>query len=319
MPIELRVLLAWGIAFALTYALVPPFMRLAGATGTVAVPGGRHAHASPTPLLGGLAFFVGIMAATLTLAPSLALGISLPLAMLAGLVDDYGKTHGWELPALPKLVLQFLPAIVLVVMGNTINHISSPFGPGMLILPWWLDYPLTIAWLVGMTNAVNFLDGMDGLLAGLTAVAAFTLLIIALARGAGTTAVWVAATLGGCLAFLRYNFPPARIFMGDTGSNFLGFLLASVAVTGYFKAATLAGLAAPLLALSLPVFNVAFVVIRRMRQGKSFIQALTTADLEHSFNVLRRRTGFNPLETVLVFLIAAMLLSASALSFVWAH
>ncbi|HLN60470.1 MAG TPA: MraY family glycosyltransferase [Symbiobacteriaceae bacterium] len=319
MPIELRVLLSGAAAFALTYWLTPRMMRLAEKTGLVKVPGGRHAHAKVTPLLGGLSLFAGIYVAGLALAPSLAFALTLPLALLAGLVDDYCKCKKNDLPALPKLVLQFLPATIMVALGHTIGHISNPFGPGMLQLRWWLDIPLTMAWLVGMTNAINFLDGMDGLVAGTTAVAAFTLLIMALMQGAPATAVWVVALLGSCVAFLRYNFSPAVIFMGDAGSNFLGFLLAAVAVTGYFKAATLAGLAAPLLVLFIPMFNVGYVIIRRMRKGKSFIQALTEADLEHSFNVLRRRMDFNPMETVLVFLMAAMLLSASALGFVWAH
>lgn len=319
MATELRLLLTWGIAFALTYWLTPRVARLAVRTGMVKKPGGRHIHASATPLLGGLALFAGIEGAAMLLAPNAALGITLPLALAAGLIDDYCKCTGADLPALPKLVLQLLPAGIFVAMGHTINHVSNPFGPGMLILPWWIDIPLTMAWLVGMTNAMNFLDGMDGLLAGITAVAAFTLLIMAITQGAGETAVWVIATLGACLAFLRYNFHPASIFMGDGGSNFLGFLLAAIAVTGYFKAATLAGLAAPLLVLFIPMFNVAFVVLRRMRKGKTFLQALTEGDLEHSFNVFKQRMDFNPMETVLVFLMAAMFFSASALGFLWAR
>lgn len=317
MPMEVQLVLAWGIAFGLTYSLTPRMLRWAESTGMVQVPGGRHAHHRTTPLLGGLAIFAGTYAAAVPLAPNSGLAVSLPLALLAGLTDDYFKCHKGDLPALPKLVLQFLPASVLVLMGHTIDHISDPFGPGMLSLPWWVDYPLTVIWLVGMTNAINFLDGMDGLVAGLVGVASFTLVIVALVKGSPLVAVWGAATLGSCIAFLRYNFHPARIFMGDAGSNFLGFLLAALAVTGYFKSATLAGISAPLLALFIPVFNAFFVVVRRMRQGKSLIEAFTRGDLEHSFNVLHRRSGFDPMETVLVFLMAAMLLSASALGVAW--
>lgn len=313
MPIELRIFVAWSIAFGLTYWLTPRMIRLAGALGIIDVPGGRHAHKQPTPLLGGLGVFIGTMVGALLLAPSMGLALTLPLAMAAGLVDDYCKCKSKELSALPKIILQFLPATVLVLMGHTIHHVSNPFGEGMLMLPWWIDYPLTLAWLIGITNAVNFIDGMDGLVTGVTGVASFTLLIIALINGSPETAVWMAATLGGCIAFLRYNFYPAKIFIGDTGTNFLGFLLGAVSVTGYFKAATLAGIAAPMMAFAIPVFNLLFVVVRRMGQGKTLVQALTHGDLEHSFNVLHRRAGFNPMETVLIFLMAAMLLSASAL------
>lgn len=317
MPIELSVFLAWALAFGLTYQLTPRLIQLAHKSGMVKVPGGRHIHAKTMPLLGGVALFGGIMAGGLLFSPSLTLAITLPLAMLAGLADDYCKCKGTDLPALPKLGLQLLPALVFVAMGNTIHHVSNPFGPDMITLPWWVDYPLTMAWLIGMTNAVNFMDGMDGLATGVTAVASFTLFILALAMGAAPTAIWMAATLGACIAFLRFNFHPASVFMGDAGSNFLGFLLAAIAVMGYFKAATLTGLVVPLLALFLPMFNVVFVVIRRMGQGKSLMQALTHGDLEHSFNVLNRQAGFNPMETVLVFLLVAMLLSASALGMVW--
>ncbi|HEY8347457.1 MAG TPA: MraY family glycosyltransferase [Symbiobacteriaceae bacterium] len=319
MSMELRVFLAWSAALGVTYLLTPVVAGLAHRTGLVDVPRGRHAHERPTPLLGGLAMAAGVMAGAMLLAPDPALAVTLPLALLAGLVDDYRKCRDRDLPAVPKLILQFLPATVLVLMGHTIHHVSNPLGSGMLLLPWWLDYPLTLMWLVGMTNAINFLDGMDGLAAGICSVATFTLMILALAKGDVRTAVWVAATLGACLAFLRYNFPPASIFMGDAGSNFLGFLLAAVSVTGYFKAATLAGLAAPLLIFSIPMLNVVYVVVRRIRQGKGLIQALTEGDLEHSFNVFRRRTNFTTTETVLVFLMLAMLLSASALGVAFAY
>lgn len=317
MPTELTLLLAWGASFGVTYWLTPMVSRWAQRVGMVKVPGGRHQHQRTTPLLGGLSLFAGIYLVAMVLEPNFSLGLALPLALLAGLADDLIKCRGGDLPALPKLVMQVLPALVMVLTGETIGHISNPFGPGMLILPLWLDFGLTMFWLIGMTNAVNFLDGMDGLVAGLVSVASFTLLAVALAKGSAMVAVWAAAMLGAALAFLRYNFHPASIFMGDAGSNFLGFLLAGLSVSGYFKAATLAGLSAPLLALFIPVFNVVFVVIRRMRQGKSLVEAFTHADLEHFFNVLHRWSGFNPMETVLVILLAAMLLSASALGIAW--
>jgi len=310
---ELRLLVAWVIALGLTYWLTPRMIRVAEAANVVDVPRGRHAHARTTPLLGGIAIFIGVMVPAMALSPNLALGVTLPLAFAAGLIDDYYKCRGKDMGAAFKLALQLLPAVVLVLMGHTVDHLSNPFGPSMLILPWWLNYPLTLFWLVGMTNAVNFLDGMDGLVTGLVAIAAFTLLIIALVKGALPVAIWVGATLGACLGFLRFNFHPARIFMGDAGSNFLGFLLAAIAVTGYFKAATVVGLAAPLLALAVPVLNAVFVVVRRLVQGKNLVQAFTMGDLEHSFNVLNRLAGFNPMETVLVFLLGAMVISASAL------
>jgi UDP-GlcNAc:undecaprenyl-phosphate GlcNAc-1-phosphate transferase len=314
--LEWQLILVGLAAFFITFLLTPQAARLATRLGLVKYPGGRHTHARPTPLLGGLALFAGIYFPAMAAAPEMALAICLPLALVSGLVDDWAKCKALDLPALPKLVLQLLPAVTFVLLGRTISHITNPFGPGMILLPAWLDYGLTIAWLVGMTNAVNFLDGMDGLLAGVTSVASFTLLVIGLMKEASLTALWMTAIFGASIAFLRYNFHPASLFMGDTGSNFLGFTLAAISITGYFKAATLAGLIAPLLALFIPLFNVVFVVVRRMRQGRSFVEALTVGDLEHSFNVLGRRTGFNTMETVLVFIIVGMLVSAVGV--VWA-
>lgn len=328
---SLRVLASWGLALLLTLGLIPHVMRLAQRTGLVDHPGGRKTHAAPTPLLGGLAIALSVLLSGALLAPAAPVAIAaaagagkaaavaprwvLPaaagLAFLVGLLDDYVKSRRRDLPALPKLLAQLAPTALLVAAGVRINYFSNPFG-GVIYLPEWADLLLTVCWLVGMTNAVNFIDGLDGLAAGVVGVATFTLTIVALALGQINSAVWVAAVLGACMGFLRYNFPPARIFMGDAGSNFLGFTLAAVSLSGYFKTATLAGLVVPLFALGLPVLNGFFVVIRRMCKGKSFVQALSVGDREHSFDVLRRR-GFNTMETVLIFLLLAMALSAAGL------
>lgn len=314
MPIEYGVLATWVISFALVFWLTPHVARLAERTGVVDRPGGRHTHQKVTPMLGGLAIYLGIMAAAMLFAPSWPLLVTGTLALLVGFADDYSKSRGRELPPLPKIVGQLLPALVLMSWGGvTIGFLTNPFGPGVLFLPWWIDYPLTLLWLVGMTNALNFIDGMDGLAAGVVSVAAFTLLVMALVRDAGQTAFWVAAILGANLAFLRYNFHPASVFMSDTGSNFLGFLLAAISVTGYFKATTLAGLAAPVLALSLPVLNGVFVVIRRLMNGQKFYEGRR----DHSFDLVMSRMGLNTMETVLAFLMVAMLLSGTALGLAW--
>lgn len=328
---SLRVLASWGLSLLLTLWLIPRIMKLAERTGLVDHPGGRKTHAAPTPLLGGLAMVVPVLLAGVLLAPGAPVAITaaasagraaavaprwvLPLAallaFLIGLLDDYAKSRRRDLPALPKLLGQFAPALILVVAGVEINYFSNPLG-GVIFLPDWLDVPLTLCWLVGMTNAVNFIDGLDGLAAGVVGVATFTLTIVALALGQVNSAVWVAAVLGACIGFLRYNFPPARIFMGDAGANFLGFTVAAISLSGYFKTATVAGLVVPLFALGLPVLNGFFVVFRRMAKGRSFVQALSVADREHSFDVLKRR-GYNTTETVLIFLLVAMALSAAGL------
>lgn len=314
-PVEMQVIGTWIVSFALVYWLTPRFALLAERTGVVDRPGGRHTHERVTPMLGGVAIAIGVLVAAMLFAPDFPLLAAALLALLVGLADDISKSRGWELPPLPKFVGQLLPAIVLMAWGGvTIGYITNPIGPGVLYLPGWLDYGLTLFWLVGMTNAVNFIDGMDGLASGVVSIAAFTLLIMALVHGVGPTAIWVAALLGANLAFLRYNFHPASIFMADAGSNFLGFLLAAISVSGYFKATTLAGLAAPVLALSLPVLNGLFVVVRRLASGRKFYEA----GRDHSFDFIKARMGLNTMETVLTFLMVAMLLSGTALGLAWA-
>lgn len=312
---ELQVIGAWVISFSLVYWLTPRVATWAERLGVVDRPGGRHTHTRVTPMLGGVAIFAGVLAAALLFAPDLPLLFTALLALLVGLADDLSKSRGWELPPLPKFLGQLLPSVVLMAWGGvTIGYLTNPLGPGVLYLPDWLDYAVTLLWLVGMTNAVNFIDGMDGLAAGVVSIGAFTLLVMALVFGAGSTAVWVAALLGANLAFLRYNFHPASIFMGDAGSNFLGFVLAAISVKGYFKATTVAGLAAPVLALSLPVLNGLFVVIRRVASGRKFYEA----GRDHSFDFIKNRMGLNTMETVLTFLMVAMLLSGTALGLAWA-
>lgn len=316
---ELSILLAWCVGLGLTWYLTPWMMKLAHRTGLIDVPRGRHAHTQSTPLLGGGAMYLAIVvAAALFAHDRIPLISAATLAFLVGLLDDYRKTHGKDLGALPKLVMQFAPAVLLVLWGVTVDYVRDPLHGGLHILSPWISIPLTIGWVVGMTNAVNFMDGMDGLAAGVTSVAAFTLVVLAITMGDYSTATWVAAILGACLAFLRFNFHPAKIFMGDAGSNFLGFLLAAIAVNGYFKTATLAGMVVPFFALGLPALNVVFVVFRRLRNGKKLHEAFAAADLEHSFNVLNRK-GLNKMETVLVMLLAAMVLSAGGLSFALLH
>lgn len=324
----LRVLVAWLLALLTSLWLIPRLIRLGPRVGMMDYPGERKPHAQPTPLLGGVGIFVAAAVGGLLMNPPQAvtmtalpggvepsvgppgwvLGLGSALCFAIGFLDDYLKSRQRELRVAPKFLLQLLPAAVLVLAGVRFHYVSNPFGGGVLYLPVWLDVVLTVLWVVGMANAINFIDGLDGLAAGVVSVATFTLTIVALALGQVGPAVWMAALLGACLGFLRYNFSPARIFMGDSGALFLGFTLAVVALAGYFKTATVAGLVVPLFALSLPVLNGVFVVGRRLLLGRPAYQA----DREHSFDVLRRR-GYNTTETVLIFLLIAMALSAAGM------
>lgn len=316
----MRNLLIILIALCAGLVLTPVSMRIAHRWKLIDYPGGRKIHRQPTPLFGGAAIMASTLLTVAFLAPRYprqwALIIASLLAFGVGLLDDWMKSRRKDLHALPKFILQAVPALILIGSGVTIRYVSNPLGPGMLWLPHWLDLALTFAWVLGVTNALNFIDGADGLAAGISGTGSLTMLAVAVSMTtpqAAFTAAWSAALLGAVLGFLRYNTPPARIFMGDAGSNFLGFALAAISVTGYFKTASFVGLAVPLLALALPIFNGFFVVARRMSKGKSFLAALAQGDTEHAFNLIQRK-GYSDRETVLICVVAAMVCSMAAMT-----
>jgi UDP-GlcNAc:undecaprenyl-phosphate GlcNAc-1-phosphate transferase len=186
--------------------------------------------------------------------------------VILGITDDI-KT----LRALPKFGIQILAAVLVVIHGCRIEQFLG------WELPVWFSCIATVIWIVMITNAVNFIDGLDGLAAGVSAISAGTMLIVALMlvpeHNATLSALVLAAILGGCIGFIPYNFNPASIFMGDTGSTFLGFMLASVSVFGLFKTYAVISFAVPFLVLGLPIFDICFAVIRRLAKGQSPMHA----------------------------------------------
>jgi UDP-GlcNAc:undecaprenyl-phosphate GlcNAc-1-phosphate transferase len=174
-----------------------------------------------------------------------------------------------------------------------------------------MAYPITIIWIVAITNAVNFIDGLDGLACGVSCISSVNLLVIALLVADAPVAVVVAAMTGACLGFVPYNFNPAKIFMGDTGSTFLGFMLATISIQGLFKAYTVISFAVPFLLLGLPIFDICFSVIRRVAHGKNPMQA----DRGH-FHHRLIDMGFSQKQTVAILYIISALLGLCAI--IWA-
>lgn len=275
---------SFALAALVSYLATPAVRRLALGTGALdkpdSGPGARHIHSQPTPRLGGLAIFAGFTAAVGVgmLSTRLAgweqfLGLWLgALVVLAvGIADDY-----LDLPAKVKLAGQVLAAVVFVLFGNSVQWISNPWAkgpfPGMTYIGSW-GTPLTIFWMVGVTNTLNLIDGLDGLAAGVASIASVTLLLVALQEGQPYVVLLAAALAGAALGFLPYNFNPAKIFMGDTGSLFLGFTLAGIAVQGTLKSATTIALAVPLLALGLPILDTTLAITRRFLHGRPIFQA----------------------------------------------
>ena len=203
-------------------------------------------------------------------------------------------------------------------LGQFWGAYSSCYRPifrqqGMIFFSPLVSYLTTVIWVVGVMNLINFMDGLDGLAAGIACIAASTLALVAWQMGQTTSATLAVIVMGITLGFLRFNKYPASIFMGDMGSNFLGFLLGAISVSGSFKSATLVGMVVPILALGLPIFDTAVNVVRRTRNGQPFYEA----DLGHTHHRLQR-WGLNQVQTVLFMYLISICFSLTALVFLFA-
>lgn len=261
-----------GLMAALAVLAFTPWVRrLALQVGMVALPGERRVHRIPTPLAGGLAIYaafwltVGLWSYGRAPFP-FALWLASTAIVCIGLLDDR-----YTLPPVLKFLGQAAASGLLVAGGSRIEFVTNPFG-GMLYVGEW-GVPLTMLWLVAITNTLNFIDGLDGLASGVTAIACLPLFLIAMQQGHAQVALLALVLAGAAVGFLYYNFNPARIFLGDTGAMFCGFLLAAFAVDGALKGATAIALTVPLLMLGLPVLDTAFAIIRRFRGGVPVYQA----------------------------------------------
>jgi len=311
--------LAAGISFVVTVSLTPLAAQLAVAWGWMDHPDGRRKlHRSPVPAVGGVAVFAGFMATGAALqlleyrdllrdltsfralwVPLVGAGL---LVSAIGLVDDARGVR-----PLGKLAVQTAAAVLLYLSGFHIRQISNPLGGaidlGMLALP------VTILWLVGMSNAFNLIDGMDGLAAGLALVSTLGLLTAAAVSGRWET-VLVAGALAGALAgFLPYNFNPARVFLGDCGALPVGFILAAIAVKSSIKASAAIAVAVPLIALALPILDVALAVVRRVVRRRPVFQG----DRDHIHHRLVDM-GLTPRRAVVTLYAVAVLFTVLALA-----
>lgn len=267
-------------AFA-SYFLTPPVRRLAFRIGALDHPGPRKVHATPMPRLGGLAVFGGFCfpwAGFYLLANYVTQTFQnyekLFLLMMAGatamlLLGVYDDVRGLNAPK--KFLVQMAVAFGLFLGGFRIEQLSLPFG-GHLDLD-WLALPVSVLWIVGITNAINLLDGIDGLAAGVTACIALSLAVINGFQGQIIVALLTLCLAGACLGFLPHNFSPARIFLGDSGSLFVGLILACIGMISLFKAATATFVAIPLILFGLPLFDTTSVMVGRVLRGVPIFQA----------------------------------------------
>lgn len=267
----LKMLLAFLISLSICFFMTPPVKSFAERVGAMDIPDKeRHLHHDPTPRMGGLAIFMGFVLSLLFFVPmttqvaGLLIG-SVVIAMM-GAVDDIVN-----LPPIVKLAGQVLAALIAIRCGLVFDAISNPnfFAEETTIEIGFLSIPLTVLWIVGCTNAVNLIDGLDGLAVGVSAISSVTMLIVSLFVSEPVVSIILAALTGACLGFMPYNLNPAKIFMGDVGSQFLGFVLSTVSIMGLFKFHAIITFLVPLLALALPLADTIFAFFRRIIHGQS--------------------------------------------------
>ena len=307
---------SWAFLTALTVSLIvmPAVILLAEKTDAMDAPNARKVHKKPIPRIGGLGIYAGFMAAIIfvaikfgldgeSLKETVGLLVSGSLIVALGLVDDYKN-----LPAKIKLLGQICAAAVLVLGFDVrIDFVTDPFGCYFYLE--WFAIPATMFWLVGLTNTVNLIDGLDGLAAGVAAIASFTIMLIALEQNFVLVAVMTSALAGAAVGFLKYNFHPAKIFMGDTGSMFLGFMLAGISVTGAVKSVAAIALVVPIFALGLPILDTTFAIVRRMRGGVPIFKP----DKGHLHHRLLS-VGFTQRQAVLLMYVISALFGLSAIA-----
>ena len=305
---DLDALWAFLVAAAVALLLTPQTARLARKVGAVALPRERDLHDSPMPRLGGLAILAGVLLAGLLFLPGTQemRGILAGAVAIAfvGAVDD-AKPGG--LNPVVKLLGQFAAAAIPVACDVRVENITLPFVDPLDLGAW--GYPLTLVGIVAVMNVVNFTDGVDGLAAGVCTIAAATFAIIALSLDREDAAILAAATAGAAVGFLRHNFHPASIFMGDSGSNLLGLLLACIAIQGVLKTAAVVALFFPLVILAVPAADATFVVAKRIKYRRPVYSA-DTWHFHHRF----ANIGFSQRRTVLYLYAWTLSLAALALA-----
>jgi len=267
----LRLVIVCLLTLAVSLMVTPLVRSLAPRLGAIDKPEARKVHAGLMPRLGGsaiyIAFVCGVLATGFYTRQVAGLLLSSTIVFAIGVVDDIKGVSSRT-----KLLFQLIGAIVFVVFGGYVKYITNPIGGNLIFLDYW-GVPVTLLWLVGISNAVNLIDGLDGLAGGVSIISAFTMAVVSYSRGYTQPAVLAILVAVATLGFLKYNFHPASIFMGDSGSLFLGFALGAIAIMGFSKGATVIALIMPILILGIPIFDTFFAIIRRYSEHKPIFQA----------------------------------------------
>jgi UDP-GlcNAc:undecaprenyl-phosphate/decaprenyl-phosphate GlcNAc-1-phosphate transferase len=288
----------WGpfaVALIVTAAATPLAIWTAPKIGAMDIPRDeRRVHKKPMPRFGGTAIYIGIMVALAVFASDhkdiLSIMVGCTLIYFLGLIDDLK-----DLSPLIKLGGQVVCAAVIYIMGIRIEFITNYFGPGNMMFGDAACCIVTIIWLVAITNAVNLIDGLDGLAAGISAISALCIGYVSYIHGQYIPTLAMMVIAGAALGFLPYNFHPAKIFMGDSGSELLGFSIAAVSILGTAKSATIVVVIIPALVLGLPIFDTLMAIVRRVAKH----QSIGTADREHLHHRIMK-AGFGQRRSVMI-------------------
>ncbi len=294
------------IGLAVTFSITPFVKKLAIRIGAVDSPNERKVHEKLMPRLGGLAIYLGVVASVWWMVDDYkeiaAIMLAATIVVITGVIDDR-----YELKPIYKLIGQLLAAIIVVYFGVQMNFIHLPFSGSDIFDFGVLSIPISILWIVGVTNSINLMDGLDGLASGVTAIATATMLVLAIMMGNVPVIILTSALLGSLIAFLFYNFHPAKIFMGDSGSLFLGFMMAVLSLLG-FKQAAFASLILPILILGVPLSDTAFAILRRWANGRP----ISSPDKQHLHHCLLNM-GLSHRATVLAIYGISAFFGASAI------
>ena len=291
------IVLPFIISTLISFIATPIMRIIALKVGAVDIPkDDRRVHKKGIPYLGGVAIYLGVIISILIYIPlksttTISILIGGTLIMLSGLVDDFK-----DISPKAKLLIQIIAGIILVAGGVKINFITNPFSASRGLISLGLfSIPITIFWVVGITNTVNLIDGLDGLSAGVAAISSLSIMLVAKKFGYNDTAIFAAILAGGCIGFLPFNFNPASIFMGDAGALFLGFMLAAISIVGVMKSAATIAVVVPIIILGIPIFDTTFAIFRRLLNGQHPMQA----DKGHLHHRLLKR-GYSQRKTVLI-------------------
>lgn len=308
--IGIFIMLAFAVGFLISFASTPTVIALARKIKAIDIPkDSRRVHKKPIPLIGGLAIFYGFLISVLCFAEIdrqiMGILVGAVIMVTVGVIDDMR-----DLNAKLKLLFQIIAAGIVIYFGVEIDYVANPFaswfGPQYIKLGMW-SIPITMVWIIGVTNAINLIDGLDGLAAGVSSIASVALLSMTLLSQNVNAAIVTAALAGAGFGFLPYNFNPAKIFMGDTGSTFLGYILACISIQGVMKTYAVVSVAVPVLILGLPIFDTLFAIIRRILKRKP-IMSPDRGHLHHRLLDM----GFSQRQTVTILYTLTSILCLTA-------